>query len=521
MTAKWRSLPSDALKFNRGTDSDEEDFDLQRGRGILDRLKAKNPDLQDALQRAHGVLATHPQYAAAMHAAARSLRDGCIRVFVSYRSQRDAPAARSIAEALRDLSGDEPRDRRMKVTLADEFPTKISGRDFKDEIANKIAAADWFVLLAPDPRTNTDWCMFETGMFRSSMVNDVHRLIPICHPAARLPDPIDEFQAFEANETGLLKLFSGLFKEPNCLPGWEPLNPELDDAVLRATATRIAELFSPPSVEVPLTPWVRLSVPASLELTQPSDLAPVPIETDQRTADCFGRASPPKRWGELVERLENGNGSGRWLAELTPVLAKARRNQRIRPIVGTFESDLGGRVLRPVLESMDAVGSETKFLVLFVEDFSSAPDYGLPRDTQALLTAVRMSNRIRWEVVERFRDTSWDDAAIQECQNVFSRIEREVGSFGQWDVDLLCKNFDERTGRDVRRMVNRWCELRAAGTSGKEYMTGELDVAFDQGDLDRVETLFAEVTELNRGFLSLANPTLDALIVQRGSSNGH
>jgi hypothetical protein len=516
---RYHTAPPESLSFNRSTDSEEEDFGHQRGKGVLLRLTDKNPDLEESLRQAHDLLANHPRYAAAMHAAARSLRDGCIRVFISYRSGKDAPAARAIAEALRQLSGDEPPHERMKVTLADEFAMRISGRDFKDEIATKIAAADWFILLAPDPKTPSDWCMFETGMFRSTMVPDVHRLIPICHPSAQLPDPISEFQAHEANEAGLYKLFRGLFQEPNCLPGWPPLNRELDESTLRGAARQVSELFSAPSREVPLTPWVRMTIPDSVQLTDPTDLARLPIETDQRTADYFGRASPPTLWGELVGSLDERGRNG-WLAELTPVLAKARDNRRIRPIAGTFESDVSGRVLRPVVQSIDASGPDARFTILFVEDFATAPDYGLPRQTLALLTAVRMNNRIRWEVVERFRNVTWDESLVAECQNVFSRIEREIGYFGQWDVDLLCRNFSEAAAQDVRRMVNRWCELRAAGISGREHLSGELDVAFKEGDADRISSLFSEMAELNQRFLSMANPSLEALLEPGGGQAG-
>lgn len=519
MAGRHHSAPPESLRFKRGSDNEEEDFDLHRGKGVLERLQAKNPDLREPLKRAHDLLATHPSYAAAMHAAARSLRDGSIRVFVSYRSEKDAPAARAIAEALRDLSGDEPSDMRMKVTLADEFAMRISGRDFKEEIATKIASADWFILLAPDPKTKSDWCMFETGMFRSTMVPDVHRLIPICHASAQLPDPIREFQSHEANETGLYKLFSGLFREPDCLPGWDALNRDVDEDTLRSTARTVAELFSVPSMEVPLTPWVRLTVPDVVELSEPSDLAQVPIETDQRTADYFGRATPPTHWGELVEGVTNASNAA-WLQELAPVLAKARDNRRIRPIAGTFESDAGGRVLRPVVQSIDTSGPDTQFLLLFVEDFATAPDYGLPRQTLALLTAVRMNNRIRWEVVERFRKVTWDESTIDECRTVFSRIEREIGYFGQWDVDLLCQCFDDVAALEVRKMVNRWCELRAAGVSGKAYLSGELDVAFDDSDQERVASLFNEMAELNQRFLSMANPALETMIDQGGNGRG-
>lgn len=65
-----------------------------------------------------------------------------------------------------------------------------------------------------------------------------------------------------------------------------------------------------------------------------------------------------------------------------------------------------------------------------------------PFSTLALLTAVRMNNRVRWEIIEWFKSAQWDADTIDKCAKVFSRIEREVDSFGQLDLDVLCPNFD-------------------------------------------------------------------------------
>ncbi len=77
----------------------------------------------------------------------------------------------------------------------------------------------------------------------------------------------------------------------------------------------------------------------------------------------------------------------------------------------------------------------------------------------------------------------------------------------------MCGNFDDEEDRiEVRDIVKQWRELRSAGTSAEDYMTGTLDTAFDRFDSDRVTELFPDVIDLNVRFLRVANPVLESLV---------
>jgi len=499
---------SSSLEFTRRSDSRADDFSRVRGKEVLEKLIAKHPEWEGRLELAHTTLASDPNYAAAMHAVARSLQGGRIKVFISYRSARDAAAAEVLASELSGLSGG-----RIEVTLAKEFASRIFGQNYKEEIFTRIQDAHWFFLLASDHSPNP-WCMFETGMFRSTMISKrINRLICICHPGVTLPDPIHEFQAVEATPRAVRELFMGLFGRPEPLPGWEALNPHLATDSIESAAVRIAEAFEPPSAPVEFNRTVRLSIPHSKMLNGPGDLASSRIETDQITARLFGKTVPPSTWGELITSVERRNSTTKWLVELTEVLEKARRNDVFRPVSGTFESQESGKVVRPVLHSMEPSASETTFNLLFVEEICSAPTHRIPSRTLALLTSVRMNNRIRWEIVERFGRVKWEKDTVDQCKKAFSRIEREVDSFGRWDIDLLCSCFDPATEVPViQAIISRWNELRASGAGGDRYMKGELDLAFDRYDIDQLPTLMEEVRQLNLRFLKLANRAMEALV---------
>ena len=76
------------------------------------------------------------------------------------------------------------------------------------------------------------------------------------------------------------------------------------------------------------------------------------------------------------------------------------------------------------------------------------------------------------------------------CRRAFIRIEREVESFDQWDVDLLASNYGEEVQDDVRVIVGRWRQVRKPGV-------GELDLALDQCDGDRLIQVEAKIKRTN------------------------
>ena len=94
-----------------------------------------------------------------------------------------------------------------------------------------------------------------------------------------------------------------------------------------------------------------------------------------------------------------------------------------------------------------------------------------------------MNNRIRWEIIERFKDAEWTKLEIDSCVKAFSRIEREVKSFGKWDIDLLASNYSEEIQYEIKLIGNRWQELQS-------FSDGELDIAFKQHDVPKIKKIF-------------------------------
>jgi len=509
MSGSTHDAHGNVIGFKRRSDKAARDFSEVRGRNVLNKLIDGHPEDEERLLRAHALLDDDPNYASAMHSAALALRTGKIRVFVSYRFDVDTELARVVADAFRELSAG-----KVEVTLAADFVRNISGQDYKEVIEREIGRAHWFVLLLSDPKRHSDWCMYETGMFRASMTSKrVNRLICIHHPDTGLPGPIEEFQAVPAVAGRVAAFLEGLFREEQPMPGWDALNRDVADTDLVEFAERVVGRIRGPSRPVNFNYSVVIEVERPSTIGQAEVLDVCRIDTDNKTADLFGKVEPPATWGELVANVRQGGRHDQWLVELLAVIRKACQKNTFRPISGTFESNHGGRIMRPVLESMEQVSGGDTYLVrlIFVEDLYSTPVQAVSAEVLAFLTALRVNSRLRWELIERFAQVQWNEDQTDACAQVLSRIEREGQSFSQWDLDALGANYAEPVRAEIRAIVNRWRELRRTGPSAAHTGPGELDLAFRAYDFAAVKSLLSECADLINRFLQLSYPVMEDL----------
>lgn len=494
------------IEFTRDSDTPDADFSHLRGGGVLHKLLRRYPNDAACLNRAHQLLADDPNYAAAMHRVAYSLHEGSIRAFISYRVGVDTEAARTVADVFRALSAN-----KVAITYADEFTARISGQDYKSEIEAATKAAHWFVILVSESREPSGWCMYETGMFRASVTSrKMERLICLHHPNAALPAAIDGFQSVRGDVPQLVRFLDGLFRQTDPLPGWDALRPDLEDAAILEAATRIAHALRPPRKPIAFNYGLTLEVCDPGRLATAADLDACTVVTDSRTADLFGKVEPPGYWGPLVANVRSEDGMDPWLDELVVVLRKASAGNVFRPLTSTFESAQGGRMMRPVLHSMehDGITNEFRFQLFFLEEFSSLPARGVAPRVRALLGAVRMHNRVRWEVLERFASSAWSQEEIESCAKAFSRIERETRAQGPIDIVALSSHYAEDDAAEISSIMVAWHGLRDAAT-------GKLTEALRRFDVEGIRSGMAQCRELNQRFLELTFPVLEEVTRRR------
>lgn len=150
----------------------------------------------------------------------------------------------------------------------------------------------------------------------------------------------------------------------------------------------------------------------------------------------------------------------------------------------------------------------SRLQLCFLEDLGRASDAGLAVATQALLTAVRLHNRVRWEVVERFADAAWDGDNCAAAAKAMSRIDREARGNGGIDAQALRGHFSSAAASEMEDLLEDWAELC-------EPNQGRLPTALRAADAAAVRAAMVRCRELNRQVLQHLLPALESLSSRR------
>jgi hypothetical protein len=376
-------------------------------------------------------------------------------------------------------------------------------------IREGIKKAHWFILLLPDPSVDWDWCLFETGMFRAKMVSDkVNRLICIHHPGQTdLPSQIEEFQAVKAVPKTVQAMLRKIYINDDPIPGMDPINRDIRERIPKI-AKRITKAVSPPIPQLEptyLQRGVRISVKDPVNLTELADLKKAAIvEINPKTLDIFGIVSKVETWGKLIRRVAETGQDIRWLRELCDSIRNAAEGFSPDPIQATFKGLYGGKMWRPVLETLykTSYGSIDSFVILFIEESGSGPRNHIAEPVQALMTTLKFAYRFRWEVIERFKEGITEEEVV-EFQEILEQIESEALSRGIMDPEELCQNFDAASAKEIKEMFQKWYSMRNA------EKTGELDHAIQEKDVQSIERIITDLAPMNQRFIKLASEELE------------
>lgn len=422
---------------------------------------------------------------------ARGLREDRLRVFVSYKKS-EAAMAQVVLDELRERAGT-----KMEFSWSEEYPP---GEEWRQKISRSIKEANWFLLLLPDPAIDWDWCLYETGLFRASMLPG-DRLICLHHPDVPRPDQISDIQTVEANRESLEEFLRFVFLQENSMPGLAPINPHIEKRVPEV-AKAICRAINPPAGRRRhFDHFVMIEPPRG-----DGSLAEALIfESDVETAKLFGLIEVPDTWGELVSHLPSSpSASAQWIEELEQAVNLAAKGEWFDHPQGTFRASRGGKVYRPHLHAMDLMSNNTvkSLQIIFVEDISPLPpeQSGIPRDLASLATSLRLAYRFRWEVIEEFgnRD-NLEEQDILALEETLERIEAEAEVRGLMDPTALAGVFDEERSEWITQMYATWWKYR--NPEGR----GEMDVAMKAGDGAALKGILAALQELNQEYMAMAS----------------
>jgi hypothetical protein len=419
-----------------------------------------------------------------------------IFVFFSYK-KKDEATAKKVVEILRQNSAE-----RLQITYQADFAQMIAGQRWREWIHEKVKEANWFILLLPDPSDDYDWCLFETGQFEAQLT-PADRMICLHHPDSQVPDPIEGYHAVPATETEVEKFLRMVYVEENPIPGMGAINHALEPR-LTELAKNIVDAISPPKQKLRreiYEPWIELKIQNAKDLKDKDDLDQAEIMSSNKEAlDLFDFIIQPKTLGELRSEMVEQKEDGRWLNELFHVIRRVAVGRKFYPIQAVFQTKTG-KIYRPVFCAVDRNGDEGpihSFHITFTEEVSAIDRTAIPGPIAGVGTVLRFAYRFKWEVIERFGTNTLKDEDVVRLDNAIRRINKDWESRGIGEKENVINLFSNGQAKRVAKMFVIWNKLK------NPEGTGELDIAIENSDTQKIQEILNGLIPINQEFLELA-----------------
>jgi hypothetical protein len=405
------------------------------------------------------------------------------------------------------------------------------GVNWRKTITAQLHHSRFLILLFTDPEEDWSWCLYETGFFDAltqlSDNTNTRRIHCLHHPDTGPPKPIADLQTVPATPEEIIKWLTGLFDQTQQTKTSHRDNiqiPQLASEISGFFTNDHKPLYSPKSVVV--------EVDRDL-LDSPDDLPPnTTIQGDDAImSELFGAHTGTLDWTSVKNRFDTFPNSSEAnlnaLKEISRAVYSISHNARVRPLQSIMFVEDGPKRYRPVISharefSMGRIGCE----ILLIEE-TGGPLQNVDKKLGALLTAIRLAVRIRWEIVRPFvlvsnikllarlnaRKLRFD---LQTCfNNIF--IEAEFrGNFSPVDVWSAFENNGDRD--KVQAMMEEWPAVyrniwRSIGFLAVDETFSDVSAQpFTADDIASLSVAMEKLGEMNRDFLEIAMERAKVLV---------
>jgi hypothetical protein len=448
------------------------------------------------------------------------LADDRFRIFVSHKHE-DHQLALTVHQALEAVCS--------KIECFVSGVDISAGADWNREIRDQLIQSHMLVLLFTRPTAVWDWCLFETGLFTRSEVDDVTAVICLHDPAESPPSPLANIQSVPVRQDHLERFLGDLCRSTWRLSDdWRTgaLAPTVSQARLEKAASAIVDAFpsgdrAAGAVHHPchrlmldlrgVEGW-KDGIPNAARVIEGPGL------TTEYTLSLFNMLGGQGRltWGDLLDAVDGQDAA--WRTQLDRRFTIALQGDLFTPITATFRAWNQGRrrqrVMKPILYRIVREPSAPR-------SDGRAPVRGRPVEVTVLfdpqvaparvggheLHLVRINARFQVEVIEEFAGTVRARAreglpVLEDLGEAVDLVYDEANTYGVFDEAELRRTYgSDYTDRGIDAMGQRW-----------QASLAELRSAMAAADFGAVEAQLAELRELNRTFSTLAAERyLDAL----------
>lgn len=489
--AKWEQLQKDP-KISEFVDSH---------RGAAERILAASQELAES-----------PDALAALTKLLPALDQQVIQVFFSYKKE-DEVAAKALVELMNVHAAG-----KLKITYQATFTKEIAGKKWREKIRNAVYNANWFILLLPDPSNDLDWPLYEAGLFEAQLTS-ADRLI--CFYREEIPSQIEGYHGIAVNNVDeVSKFLQMVYVNEHPVPGMKPLNPGMAAKIPELSQEFVGSI-SPLKQSIThkvFEPWIKLKIkdPARLQTQDDLDEAEI-LSANDNALELFDFMEAPATWGKLRSTIPESKGDGRWREELFHVIRRIATKRRFFPIQAVFQSH-DGKMYRPVVHAIDHRGDREGtiefFHITFSEEIGAFDPSVMPQNIFVLVTALRFAFRFRWEVLEKFNKRVLTEADVERLDCALERIETDWHSRGMTDENILRGSFSQRDAERLAKMSAQWRAVR------NRERNGELDVAIEKRNLEKIPELLSSIIPMNQEFLEMATNRFAELIRDKSERQG-
>ncbi|MBV8839759.1 MAG: toll/interleukin-1 receptor domain-containing protein [Alphaproteobacteria bacterium] len=378
-------------------------------------------------------------------------------IFVSHRAEYGSKA-RALKKAIIAASGGA-----IDVFISEEIP---SGTDWRELLEKRLDACSDLIFLYGAPYEDWTWCLYEAGYFtgrRPGSEADGH-LHCIVRPDIPPPGPLNHRQLITTPDV-LCTTLEAIFAAAGIADARAALAAELN--VINASLfDELEELHSYP----------RLYLTAKKEsLTGVEGIPASARLAGSRWVlqELFGIQRHAITWAEIVALVPSVKDPidrlflQKWLRETSQIVLEARHG-RINVPQTILIARNGGKRCRLLLYQARSQADDIFSCEFLVVNEVGGPSVGVSRDLLALLTAVRMAFRFRYEFVRRFKaqplSTLPRDArrvVADEIHQAVANLMTESESRGHVTKEDFLDAFEEAERTRLDLILGYWTVLHA------------------------------------------------------------
>lgn len=448
------------------------------------------------------------------------------RIFLSYKAENKFEA-KELWNILSNFSNFRPEDerlwdrRRAEFFLCENIP---EGTRYRDTLNRQLKLADMFILLYTNPSKRWDWCLYEAGRFDATRDPNQGALVCIHHSETSRPSALAENQSVKIRRDDLTNFLKNFCRQIH--PFLHTVIEAENRNAFEEASDKITNSIIGTGETVYYCKKLTLRI-ADEKQINPDYIPPdATVDGSQAALSILGFATNSSVTWEEVEERAKEQGDTRWIKELPSAICQAyQRRLLISPLQAFVPSKSDHQVYRATVHRVDRVREGPVISEIILAEDVGGQYENAPSEIKAMLTAINMATRFRYEVIARYAGRLTDECSRfarrvarsgakhvrEDIRSLFFNIEKEALSRGLLDEDAIVGMFYKVEDKSfIREAFTDWFDTKNALfvalrlSPDDNVCTTVNDDLITQQEMTEIENSLGRLDELNREFMQRA-----------------